>query len=100
MRMQGNNGAEGTGIERPSDRLVRSYSVAKAVTADSAACAPAQKERGPQVQAGNDCEVVGTIYGNVGTSAFNCRVIAHLEKSEYVMAEHPDYGWVLCRWEL
>lgn len=97
MRMQGNNGAEGTGIERPSDRLVRSYSVAKAVTADSAACAPAQKERGPQVQAGNDCEVVGTIYGNVGTSAFNCRVIAHLEKSEYVMAEHPDYGWVLCQ---
>ena len=42
-------------------------------------------------------EKVGTIYGNVGTGSFDCRVCAHLERSEYVMVEHEDYGYVLCQ---
>ncbi len=42
-------------------------------------------------------EKVGVIYGNVGTSSFDCRVSAHLERSEYVMVEHEDYGPVLCQ---
>jgi len=42
-------------------------------------------------------EEVGTIYGNVGTSSFNCRVTAHVERAEYVMVNHADYGNVLCQ---
>ena len=42
-------------------------------------------------------EEVGIIYGNVGTSTFNCRATAHMEKSEYIMAEHEDCGKVLCQ---
>ena len=44
-----------------------------------------------------ECEKVGTIYGNVGTNSFDCRVCAHLERSEYVMVDHEDYGMVLCQ---
>lgn len=40
---------------------------------------------------------VGTIYGNVGTNSFNCRVCGHLERSEYVTVDHEDYGPVLCQ---
>ncbi len=47
---------------------------------------------------GVEGETVGVIYGNVGTSSFECRVTSeHLERSEYVMVEHPDYGFVLCQ---
>jgi hypothetical protein len=42
-------------------------------------------------------EEMGIIYGNVGTSTFSCRVTAHMEKSEYIMAEHDDCGPVLCQ---
>lgn len=42
-------------------------------------------------------EEVGVIYGNVGTSTFSCRATAHIEKSEYIMAEHEDCGPVLCQ---
>lgn len=42
-------------------------------------------------------EEIGTIYGNVGTTSFNCRVTAHVERAEYVMVEHEDYGNVLCQ---
>ena len=42
-------------------------------------------------------EKVGVIYGNVGTNSFDCRVCAHLERSEYVMVKHEDYGMVLCQ---
>lgn len=42
-------------------------------------------------------ESVGTIYGNVGTSYFDCIANAHLERSEYVMVKHEDYGYVLCQ---
>jgi DNA helicase HerA-like ATPase len=42
-------------------------------------------------------EEIGTIYGNVGTASFNCRVTAHVERAEYVMVEHADYGNVLCQ---
>ena len=44
-----------------------------------------------------EMEKVGTIYGNVGTNSFDCRVCAHLERSEYVMVDHEDYGPVLCQ---
>ena len=44
-----------------------------------------------------DTEKVGTIYGTVGTNSFDCRVCAHLERSEYVMVDHEDYGLVLCQ---
>ena len=44
-----------------------------------------------------DSPKVGTIYGNVGTNSFDCRVCAHLERSEYVMVNHEDYGYVLCQ---
>ena len=42
-------------------------------------------------------EKVGTIYGTVGTDSFDCHVCAHLERSEYVMVQHEDYGYVLCQ---
>ena len=45
----------------------------------------------------HDALKVGTIYGNVGTNSFDCRVCAHLERSEYVMVNHEDYGYVLCQ---
>ena len=45
----------------------------------------------------NEGKKVGTIYGNVGTNGFDCRVCAHLERSEYVMVKHEDYGYVLCQ---
>jgi len=48
-------------------------------------------------EADGPTEEVGKIYGNVGTSSFNCRVIAHVERAEYVMVEHADYGNVLCQ---
>ncbi|MDR0778665.1 MAG: DUF87 domain-containing protein [Methanomassiliicoccaceae archaeon] len=54
----------------------------------------------PSARAGDiseKTEEVGVIYGNVGTSTFNCRATAHLEKSEYIMAEHEDCGPVLCQ---
>ncbi|MDR0198412.1 MAG: DUF87 domain-containing protein [Methanomassiliicoccaceae archaeon] len=56
--------------------------------------------RPPVAEAGNiddRTEEMGIIYGNVGTSTFNCRVTAHMEKSEYIMAEHEDCGPVLCQ---
>jgi DNA helicase HerA-like ATPase len=54
----------------------------------------------PTATAGNISDrmaEVGVIYGNVGTSSFSCRATAHLEKSEYIMAEHEDCGPVLCQ---
>lgn len=50
----------------------------------------------PHVQKGSS-DTVGIIYGNVGTSFFDCRVSEHLERSEYVMVNHEDYGNVLCQ---
>lgn len=44
-----------------------------------------------------DAEKVGVIYGNVGTNNFDCRVCSHLERAEYVMVNHEDYGPVLCQ---
>lgn len=44
-----------------------------------------------------DPDVVGIIYGTVETMKFDCRVCGHLERSEYVMVEHEDYGPVLCQ---
>ena len=42
-------------------------------------------------------DVVGIIYGNVGTTHFDCRVTSHLERSEYVSVFHEEYGPVLCQ---
>lgn len=118
--MQGNDGADGSNVRRPSDRIsLKPHSVARMIPANSVTYSPAaqsqepsftqtssdaQIESPPQAEpapapkkTGSGHEVVGTIYGNVGTSSFNCRVTARLEKSEYIMAEHPDYGWVLCQ---
>ncbi|MCL2607098.1 MAG: ATP-binding protein [Methanomassiliicoccaceae archaeon] len=56
--------------------------------------------RPPASSAGNASdkkEGVGIIYGNVGTSTFNCRATAYIEKSEYIMTEHEDCGPVLCQ---
>ena len=50
-----------------------------------------------EVAQDKDHEKVGVIYGNVGTNDFDCRVCAHLERSEYVMVKHEDYGMVLCQ---
>ena len=56
--------------------------------------------RPPSANAGSideRTEEVGIIYGNVGTSTFSCRATAHMERSEYIMAEHEDCGKVLCQ---
>ena len=39
--------------------------------------------------------VVGVIYGDVGTTNFKCGVTAPLEKSEYVQVPHEQCGMVL-----
>ncbi len=44
---------------------------------------------------GVDVEEVGIIYGKVGTSSFECSVVAPLEKLEYVQMKHETCGWVL-----
>ena len=51
----------------------------------------------PEAAHRKEAEKVGVIYGNVGTNSFDCRVCAHLERSEYVMVDHEDYGMVLCQ---
>jgi DNA helicase HerA-like ATPase len=43
----------------------------------------------------HDMDCVGIIYGNVGTTFFNCRVTGNIEKMEYVQIEHEIDGWVL-----
>ncbi len=39
--------------------------------------------------------VVGIIYGDVGTTTFKCSVTGHLEKAEYIMVPHEACGMVL-----
>ncbi len=73
-----------------------------AVANDATRTAPQQPARPVAVRTvpkktETDDDVVGTIYGNVGTSFFDCHVTAHLERSEYVMVDHEDYGLVLCQ---
>ncbi|MFW5914354.1 MAG: hypothetical protein ACOCSO_01020, partial [Thermoplasmatota archaeon] len=43
----------------------------------------------------DDRGAVGVIYGNVGTTHFNMRVVDTLQRMEYVMVEHDVNGWVL-----
>ena len=38
---------------------------------------------------------VGIIYGNVGTTEFNCNITGHVEQTEYVQMRHEKVGWVL-----
>ncbi len=38
---------------------------------------------------------VGIIYGNVGATSFNLRVLGDLQKMDYVQVMHPSHGWVL-----
>ncbi len=40
-------------------------------------------------------EAVGIIYGNVGTTEFNCNITGHVEQTEYVQVRHERVGWVL-----
>ena len=40
-------------------------------------------------------EPIGIIYGNVGTTKFNCGVTSRIEKMEYVQVEHEQVGFVL-----
>ncbi|MBC7108541.1 MAG: ATP-binding protein [Methanomassiliicoccales archaeon] len=42
-----------------------------------------------------DLECVGVIYGNVGTTSFNCRATGNMERLQYVQVEHETDGWVL-----
>ena len=44
-----------------------------------------------------DTDTVGRIYGDVGTNSFKFGVIRRVERSDYVMVEHPDDGPVLCQ---
>lgn len=69
------------------------------VTTDSVVMRSPRKVTEPPVPSMSQgpTEEIGTIYGNVGTSSFNCRVTAHVERAEYVMVDHEDYGSVLCQ---
>lgn len=40
---------------------------------------------------------VGTIFGDVGTNSFKFAVTGSAERSDYIIAEHPDCGNVLCQ---
>jgi len=40
-------------------------------------------------------EMVGVVYGNVGTTDFNFRVTGRVERMEYIQVEHELDGWVL-----
>ena len=42
-------------------------------------------------------DVVGLIFGDVGTNSFKFAVTGTAERSDYVVAQHPDYGKVLCQ---
>ena len=42
-------------------------------------------------------DVVGIIYGDVGTSEFKCSVTAPLERMDYVQVHHETCGTVLCQ---
>lgn len=42
-------------------------------------------------------DVMGTIFGDIGTTSFKFAVTGSAERSDYVMAEHPDCGNVLCQ---
>ncbi|MCQ5376248.1 MAG: DUF87 domain-containing protein, partial [Methanomassiliicoccales archaeon] len=42
-----------------------------------------------------DLECIGVIYGNVGTTSFNCRATGNMERLQYVQVEHETDGWVL-----
>ena len=41
--------------------------------------------------------VVGMIFGDVGTNSFKFAVTGSIERSDYVIAEHPDCDKVLCQ---
>ncbi|MBN1110106.1 MAG: ATP-binding protein [Methanomassiliicoccales archaeon] len=38
---------------------------------------------------------MGIIYGNVGATSFNLRVLGDLQKMDYVQVVHQSHGWVL-----
>lgn len=40
-------------------------------------------------------EHIGIIYGNVGTTEFECQINANVEKSDYIMVNHQSVGQVL-----
>ena len=42
-------------------------------------------------------DAVGTVFGDVGTNTFKFAVTGNIERSDYVVVEHPDCGDVLCQ---
>ena len=44
-----------------------------------------------------DPNTVGTIFGDVGTNSFKFAVTGNVERSDYIVARHPDCGDVLCQ---
>jgi len=85
----------------PAAALVQTPAAAPASGTAAPAPAPPKEKKvteppKPSISDG-PTEQIGTIYGNVGTTSFNCRVTAHVERAEYVMAEHGDCGPVLCQ---
>ena len=44
-----------------------------------------------------DENIVGRIYGDVGTNSFKFGVIRKVERSDYIVVDHPDDGPVLCQ---
>ncbi len=55
----------------------------------------AVREDGTTDTVGDD--VMGTIFGDVGTNSFKFAVTGSAERSDYISAEHPDCGPVLCQ---
>lgn len=44
-----------------------------------------------------DPSIIGTIFGDVGTDTFRFSLTGKAERSDYVIATHPDCGPVLCQ---
>ncbi|RLF46870.1 MAG: ATP-binding protein [Thermoplasmata archaeon] len=38
---------------------------------------------------------IGVIYGNVGTTYFDCSIVGSVEKNDYIQVWHDKHGWVL-----
>ena len=47
--------------------------------------------------AAKDPSVIGTVFGDVGTDSFKFSLTGRAERSDYVVADHPDCGPVLCQ---
>ena len=91
----------GTDIEEKAEETVEEESEDSYAVVDDTRHEEVQQVPVEEVTGSSDTgpEVVGTIYGNVGVTSFDCNVCAHLERSEYVSVVHDDCGPVLCQVE-